>query len=201
MNDNNSDWVHTFDVPYNEDDVEIFNKAFEKENAMPDEECKDSTMDKKNYYYIYSPSEMAQSWRREYDNIRRRPESLKQSHPDRDIYTLCRALGSMLEKVILKNKTNKETAMFQPLGNRVLCEPIIEKEKEEQGKIIIPDPQKKESPYVKATVRRVGHEVANIKHNDKIFFNRHNSTELTIESKTFLLIKEPDIMGVVEKYA
>ena len=93
---------------------------------------------------------------------------------------------------------------IRPLQDRILVQPIKEKEVRKGG-IIIPD-SAKEKPIegrVKAVgAGKVGDDGKRIKHDvkigDKVLYSKYGGTEIKIEGDDFLLMREDDILGIVE---
>jgi chaperonin GroES len=87
---------------------------------------------------------------------------------------------------------------LKPLADRVLIEPAPAEQKTASG-IIIPDTAK-EKP-LKGTVVAVGNgkidEPMTVKVGDTVIYGQYSGTELKIESKTFLIMKESDIYGIL----
>ncbi len=92
---------------------------------------------------------------------------------------------------------------FKPLKDRVLVRPQDKKEKTEGG-IIIPD-SAKEKP-MEGKVVAVGSGYANdngtvtaleVKVGDNVMFGKWSGTELTINGEEYLIIKESDLMGIL----
>ncbi|MFW6134439.1 MAG: co-chaperone GroES [Elusimicrobiota bacterium] len=93
---------------------------------------------------------------------------------------------------------------LKPLGDRVLVKPIEEKE-EKKGGIIIPDTAK-EKPQ-EGTVEAVGvgrltdsgeRLPMNVNKGDKVLYGKYSGTEVKIEDKDYLIMREDDIFGIVE---
>jgi chaperonin GroES len=93
---------------------------------------------------------------------------------------------------------------IRPLQDRILVQPIRDKEVRKSG-IIIPD-SAQEKPIegrVKAVgpgkVGEDGKRVAlDVKVNDKVLYSKYGGTEIKIEGDDFLLMREDDILGIVE---
>jgi len=86
---------------------------------------------------------------------------------------------------------------FIPQGDRVLVEPAAAEEKTAGG-IIIPDTAK-EKPQ-KGTVIAVGpgkkkDEPMTVKAGDKVLYGKYAGTEITIEGKEYLIMRQDDIFG------
>ena len=87
---------------------------------------------------------------------------------------------------------------FKPLADRVLVEPAAAEEKTASG-IIIPDTAK-EKPQ-KGEIGAIGtgkkDEPINVKVGDQVLYGKYSGTEVTIDGKEFLIMKEADIYGIV----
>jgi len=95
-------------------------------------------------------------------------------------------------------------AHIKPLGDRVLVQPIEEKETKKGG-IIIPDTAKEKPQEGKVIalgsgkVDEHGKKVAfEVKKGDRVLIPKYGGTEVKIEDETYLLIKEEDILGIIE---
>ena len=94
---------------------------------------------------------------------------------------------------------------FRPLGSRVVVERVEEEEKTAGG-IIIPDTAK-EKP-MQGRVLAVGPgerdengklQATEVKAGDHVLFGKWSGTEVKIDGHDLLIMKENDIMGVIEK--
>ena len=94
---------------------------------------------------------------------------------------------------------------IRPLQDRVIVKRIEEEEKSKGG-IIIPDTAK-EKPQ-EGKVIAVGKGKANddgkitpldVKVNDRILFGKYSGTEINIDGEEHLIMREEDILGVIEK--
>ena len=92
---------------------------------------------------------------------------------------------------------------IRPLGDRVLVEPIEEKE-QTVGGIIIPD-SAKEKPMqgkviaVGKKTDKDGKEVAfDVKVGDRVLLPKYGGTEVKIDDKEYQLVREEDLLGVIE---
>lgn len=87
---------------------------------------------------------------------------------------------------------------MKPLADRVLIEAAPAEVKTASG-LIIPDTAK-EKP-LNGTVVAVGNgkkdEPMTVKVGDKVVFGQYSGTEIKIDSKTFLIMKESDIYGIL----
>jgi len=94
---------------------------------------------------------------------------------------------------------------FKPLYDKVLVE-RLEKESKTSGGIIIPDTVK-EKP-AEGLVIAVGSGVRSektgemiplqLKAGDKVLFGKWSGTEIKIDGKDYIVMKESDIMGIFE---
>ncbi|MCC6442458.1 MAG: co-chaperone GroES [Armatimonadetes bacterium] len=94
--------------------------------------------------------------------------------------------------------------MLRPLGERVVVEPASEEEKTSGG-IILPDTAK-EKPQ-KGTVIAVGsgklldngqRVPVDLKVGDKVIFSKYGGTEVKIDGKEYMILREDDIYAVEE---
>ena len=93
---------------------------------------------------------------------------------------------------------------FRPLGDRVLVK-RVEEETKTKGGIIIPDtakekPQEGEVVAVGPGARNDKGDVValDLKAGDKILFGKWSGTEVKLDGEELLIMKESDIMGIVE---
>jgi chaperonin GroES len=86
-------------------------------------------------------------------------------------------------------------AKVRPLKERVFVKYLEETEKTPGG-LYIPD-SAKERPQ-KGVVEAVGSEVKELTVNDKILFDKYSGSKITIDDVEYLLIKEEDILGILE---
>lgn len=93
---------------------------------------------------------------------------------------------------------------IRPLQDRVIVERVAEEEKTKGG-IIIPDTAK-EKP-IEGKVKAVGKGRStedgklvkpDVKAGDRILFSKYAGTEVKIEGKEYLIMREDDILGVIE---
>ena len=97
-----------------------------------------------------------------------------------------------------------DKSKIQPLGDRVLVEPL-EAEEKTAGGIVIPDSAKEKQQ--KGKVIAVGKGRVNdegkitpleVKANDQVLFGRYSGTEVKVGSNDYLIIKEEDILGIIK---
>lgn len=86
---------------------------------------------------------------------------------------------------------------FTPLADRVLVEPAPVEQKTASG-IIIPDTAK-EKP-LKGTIVAAGNgkkdEPMTVKVGDTVLYGQYSGTEIKIDGKAYLIIRESDIYGI-----
>ncbi|MDO9254115.1 MAG: co-chaperone GroES [Bacteroidales bacterium] len=86
----------------------------------------------------------------------------------------------------------------KPLADRVLVEPAAAEQKTAGG-IIIPDTAK-EKPQ-KGTVVAIGNgkkdEPLTVKVGDQVLYGKYSGTEITVEGKDYLIMRESDILAVI----
>ncbi|NUB07284.1 co-chaperone GroES [Azospirillum sp. Vi22] len=96
---------------------------------------------------------------------------------------------------------------FRPLHDRVLLKRVAAEEKTSGG-IIIPDTAKKKpdegevlavGPGARDEAGRV--QPLDVKVGDRVLFGKWSSTEVRIEGEDRLILKESDILGVIERGA
>jgi len=83
---------------------------------------------------------------------------------------------------------------IQPLGTRVLVEPIEAEAKTASG-IIIPD-SAQEKPE-QAKVLAIGSDVEQIKIGDTVLYGKYTGTELNYENKNYLMLEISDILATL----
>jgi len=93
---------------------------------------------------------------------------------------------------------------IQPLGDRILLK-RIEEEQTSKGGIVIPDtarekPQEGEIVAVgKGKMLEDGTLVPlEVKKGDRVLFGKYSGTEVKLEGEEHLIVKEGDILGVLE---
>jgi chaperonin GroES len=94
---------------------------------------------------------------------------------------------------------------FRPLHDRVLVRRVKEEEKTKGG-IIIPDTAKEKPQEGKVVavgpgaLDDSGKRIApDVKAGDRILFGKWSGTEVTLDGEELIIMKESDILGVVEK--
>ena len=92
---------------------------------------------------------------------------------------------------------------IRPLHDRVLVEPLDAEEKTKGG-IIIPDTAKEKPMHGKVVAAGPGARgedgkvvKLDVKVGDKILYGKWSGTEVKVDGKDLLIMKESDIMGVI----
>lgn len=94
---------------------------------------------------------------------------------------------------------------IRPLQDRILVQPILEKEVMKGG-IIIPD-SAKEKP-IEGRVKAVGEGKISesgkrtkpeLKVGDKVLYGKYAGTEIKVDGEDFLLMREDDVLGIIVK--
>jgi chaperonin GroES len=94
---------------------------------------------------------------------------------------------------------------LRPLGDRIMVK-RIEEEEQKRGGIIIPDtakekPQQGEVESVgKGRVDESGKRIPmEVNKGDLVLFGKYSGTEVKIGGEEFLIMREDDILGIIEK--
>ena len=92
----------------------------------------------------------------------------------------------------------------KPLGDRVLVQPIEEAEVK-RGGIIIPDTAKEKPQEGKVVALGTGKRDEDgklipftVKKGDRVLISKYGGTEIKIDGKDYLIMREDDILGVIE---
>ena len=93
---------------------------------------------------------------------------------------------------------------IKPLGDRVLVEPI-ETEEVKKGGIIIPDTAKEKPQEGKVIAVGTGKRDESgklipfeVKKGDRVLISKYGGTEVKINEKNYLIMREDDILGVID---
>jgi chaperonin GroES len=94
--------------------------------------------------------------------------------------------------------------MMKPLHNRILVERVGAEEKTASG-IIIPDTAKEKPQEGKVIAAGPGLKdkagkfiPMDVKAGDRILFTKYGGTEVKLDGKDYLILKEDDVMGIVK---
>ena len=92
----------------------------------------------------------------------------------------------------------------KPLGDRVLVQPVEENEVKKGG-IIIPDTAKEKPQEGKIVALGTGKRDDDgklvpftVKKGDRVLISKYGGTEIKIDGKDYLIMREEDILGVIE---
>ena len=92
----------------------------------------------------------------------------------------------------------------QPLGDRLLVEVLKAKDKTKGG-IVLPDTAKEkpqEAKVIAAGSGRISDDGKKIplevKKGDTILFGKYTGTEITVDDKEYLILKEEDVLAIVK---
>mgnify|MGYP003334733089 FL=1 len=92
----------------------------------------------------------------------------------------------------------------KPLGDRVLVQPV-EQEEVKKGGIIIPDTAKEKPQEGKIVAVGAGKRddsgkliPMDVKKGDRVLFSKYGGTEIKVDGKDYLIMREDDILGVLE---
>jgi chaperonin GroES len=93
---------------------------------------------------------------------------------------------------------------IKPLSDRVLVEPV-EQGEVKKGGIIIPDTAKEKPQEGKVIALGTGKRDEdgkiipfNVKVGDRVLMPKYGGTEVKIDDKTYQIIREEDILGIIE---
>ena len=93
---------------------------------------------------------------------------------------------------------NTKSVSLQPLADRVLVEAVAAEEKTAGG-IIIPDTAKEKPQRGKVVAVGTGKkdEPITVKVGDSVLYGKYAGTEITIEGKEYLIMRESDIFAIL----
>ena len=93
---------------------------------------------------------------------------------------------------------------IQPLGDRILVE-VLEAKEKTKGGIVLPDTAKEKPQEAKVIAVGKGRTADDgknipleIKAGDKILFGKYSGTEITVDDKEYLIMKEEDVLAIVK---
>ncbi|CAI8034790.1 10 kDa chaperonin [Geodia barretti] len=94
---------------------------------------------------------------------------------------------------------------LRPLHDRILVQRLEEEEEEVQGGIIIPDTAKEKPQQAKVLAAGPGRvsddgkvQAMDVKEGDKVIFGKYAGTEVKLDGEEYLIIREDDVLGVLE---
>jgi chaperonin GroES len=93
---------------------------------------------------------------------------------------------------------------IQPLGDRIVIE-VLEAKEKTKGGIVLPDTAKEKPQEGKVVAVGKGKTTEEgktvpleVKVSDKILYGKYSGTEVNIDEKEYLIIKEEDVLAVVK---
>jgi chaperonin GroES len=94
--------------------------------------------------------------------------------------------------------TTMSKLTIKPLADRVIVEPAAAEEKTAFG-IIIPDTakEKPQKGFIVAVGNGKKDEPITVKVGDEVLYGKYSGTEITIEGKDYLIMRESDIFAVL----
>jgi chaperonin GroES len=103
-----------------------------------------------------------------------------------------------------QHEGGRDTMKIRPLHDRILVERLEEKEVKKGG-IIIPDTAKEKPQEAKVIavgngkVGENGKKIAlDVKAGDKILFGKYSGSEVKIDDKEYLILREEDVLAILE---
>ncbi|WP_048601186.1 co-chaperone GroES [Rubeoparvulum massiliense] len=93
--------------------------------------------------------------------------------------------------------------MLKPLGDRVVIE-VVEKEEKTVSGIVLPDTAKEKPQEGKVIAVGSGHLVEDdrvpleVKVGDTVIYSKYAGTEVKVANKEYLIVRESDILAIVE---
>ncbi len=93
---------------------------------------------------------------------------------------------------------------FKPLADRILVKPLEAKE-QTKGGIVLPDTAKEKPQEGEIVAVGEGKKSddgkaipLSLKVGDKVLYGKYSGTEVTIDGDEYLIIREEDVLGIVE---
>ena len=98
------------------------------------------------------------------------------------------------------------TLNVRPVGDRILVEPVEEKEqKGKKGGIIIPDTAKEkpmETMVVAVGPGKIGDDgkkiILEVKKGDRVLVSKYGGTEIKLDGKEYRILSSDDILAIIE---
>ncbi len=84
-----------------------------------------------------------------------------------------------------------------PLGDRTVLKPVPAEVTTASGIVLT---NKTEETHLQAEVVAVGPEISdNVKVGDVVIYGRYTGTEVKVEGVTYIIVKQEDILAIIEK--
>jgi chaperonin GroES len=113
--------------------------------------------------------------------------------------------GESLPKHSVSSRKESWIMNIRPLHDRIIVE-RVEEETKTAGGLIIPDTAKEKPQQGKVIAIGKGKVTEDgkllgmdVKVGDRILFGKYSGTEIKIEGKEYLMMREDDVLGVIEK--
>ena len=86
---------------------------------------------------------------------------------------------------------------MKAIGRNLIIEKIKEGTTKTKGGLLLAETHRDDIRYTEAIVISAGKDVAGVKEQDRIFFDRHAGHKIEIKSNTYHVIKEQDVVVVL----
>lgn len=86
---------------------------------------------------------------------------------------------------------------IKPLGENVLVQPEKADKKTDTG-IYLPESASEERPQQGKVIEVGDGKEIKVKKNQKVIFNRYSGTEVKIEGEEYLIVKNEDVLAVIQ---
>lgn len=86
---------------------------------------------------------------------------------------------------------------IKPLGENVLIEPLKADKKKTDTGIYLPESASEEKPQEGKVIAIGDDKKIKVKKGQKVIYNRYGGTEIKIEDKDYLVVKNEDILAVI----
>ena len=86
---------------------------------------------------------------------------------------------------------------MKAIGRNLIINKAKEGTTKTTGGLLLAESQRDDIRYIQATVVSAGDEVAGVKPNDVIYFDRHAGHKIEVEKETYHLIKLQDVVVVL----
>ena len=86
---------------------------------------------------------------------------------------------------------------MKAIGRNLIINKIKEGTTKTKGGLLLAENQREDIRYIKATVVSAGDEVAGVKTDDVIYFDRHAGHKIEVDNKSYHVIKSGDIVVVL----
>jgi len=87
---------------------------------------------------------------------------------------------------------------IRPLGENVLVKPEKEEKQKTDSGIYLPENASKEKPQMGKVMEVGDSEEIKVKKNQKVIYSKYSGNEVEMDGEEYLLIKNEDILAVVE---